>query len=142
MENLPSHTAVSAPPRRWPLFLLGFLLFLLGPAINIVQVILGHLVTPWYVMPVLAAFGVLLMAGSVLQRPGVWRSVALVVFALLCGLEWYFVLVVAKTPPYEGPQVSDKVPQFAATYADGRAFANKELEDGKSTVLLFYRGHW
>ena len=141
MENVPSDTAVSVPPRRWPLFLVGVLLFLLGPAIYVVQVIMGQLGMPWHV-PVLAAVGVLFMAGSVLQRPGVWRSVGLVVFALLCGLEWFFVLVVAKTPPYEGPQVSDKVPVFTATYADGRAFTNKDLEDGKPTVLLFYRGHW
>lgn len=141
MENFPSNTGVSVPPRRWPLFLMGVLLFLLGPAIYLVQVILGQLGMPWHV-PVLAAVGVLFMTGSVLQRPGVWRSVGLVVFALLCGLEWFFVLVVAKTPPYEGPQVSDKVPEFAATYADGRAFTNKDLEDGKPSVLLFYRGHW
>ena len=141
MENVPSDTAVSVPPRRWPLFLMGVLLFLLGPAIYVVQVILGRLEMPWHV-PVLSAVGVLLMAASVLQRPGVWRSMGLVLFALLCGLQWFFVLVVAKTPPYEGPQVSDKVPAFAATYADGRAFTNKDLEDGKPTVLLFYRGHW
>jgi hypothetical protein len=142
MENVPSNTALNAPPRSWPLFLSGVLLFVLGPAIYFVQISLGHLDMPWH-LPVLAAVGVLFMAASVLQRRGVWRSVGLVLFALICGLEWYLVLVAGKTPPYDGPaKVGYKVPEFAATYADGRAFTNKDLEDGKPTVLLFYRGHW
>jgi hypothetical protein len=142
MENVPSNTTVNAPRRSWPLFLLGGLLFVLGPAIYFVQFKLGHLDMPWH-LPVLATVGVLCIAASVLQRRGVWRSLGLVLFALLCGFEWYLVLVFGNTPPYDGPaKVGYKVPEFAATYADGRSFANKDLEDGQRTVLLFYRGHW
>src|SRR5260370_16457337 len=99
MENVPSNTSLNAPRRSWPLFLLGVLLFVLGPAIYFVQFSLGHLDMPWH-LPVLAAVGVLFMAGSVLQRRGVWRSLGLVLFALFCGLDCDLFLSLSNTPPY------------------------------------------
>ena len=40
------------PPRRWPLFLLGVLLFVAGPILYAIQFSSGVLFVPWYV-PVL-----------------------------------------------------------------------------------------
>src|SRR5712692_3644388 len=103
MENLMSNTTVDTPPRRWPLFLAGVLLFVLGPVIYFVQSSqFGYMKMPWHML-ILAAVGVLCMVISVCQRGGILRSAGLVLFVLLCGLEWFFMLVVTKTPPYEGP---------------------------------------
>jgi hypothetical protein len=124
------------------LFLLGGLLFLAGPAIYFVHVRLQILKMPWYV-PVLATVGVLCMAVSVRRRRGVWRSCGLALFVVLCGLEWFFTLSVARSPTYAGPaQVGRRLPEFAAACADGTAFTNKDLEDGHRTALVFYRGRW
>jgi hypothetical protein len=143
MDNPSSNIAVSTPPRRWPLFLVGVLLFVLGPAITYAQIKLGHMPVAWHA-PALAAAGVLFMAVSVWQRGGLWRSAGLVLFALLCAGEWYLVFVSAKTPPYDwAAQADRKVPEFTASYPDGSAFTNKDLEeDNQRTVLLFFRGHW
>jgi peptidoglycan/LPS O-acetylase OafA/YrhL len=59
-QNGPSAASVEVTPRRWPLFLLGVVLFFVGPAIYFVQVYSRQLWTPWYV-PILASFGLLLM---------------------------------------------------------------------------------
>ena len=135
-------TPASAPPRHWPLFLLGVLLFVIGPAIYFVQLRMQNLRMPWYV-PALATVGVLCMAVSVGQRRGVLRSVGLFLFVSLCGLEWSFILSLSKTPPYAGPdQPGSKVSEFAAVFADGKTFSNKDLEDGRRTVLVFFRGRW
>jgi hypothetical protein len=141
MENY--STATAAPPtRRWPLFLLGVLLFIAGPAIYVVEFQMKHLKTPWYV-PIMATVGVLLMAVSVIQRRGILRIVGLVLFAVVCGFQWLMLLVGVATPSYTGPaQAGKKMPAFATALADGKAFTDKDLEDGKPTVLLFFRGRW
>ncbi len=143
METVSVETATaSAPARRWPLFLVGILLFFLGPVIYAVQVQAKQLETPWYAL-VLATIGVLLMTASVWQRGGVLRTAGLVLFVLVCGLEWYMVLVTAKTPLYTGPaQPGHKIPAFATALSDGRPFTNDDLESGIPTVLLFFRGRW
>ena len=139
MEN---QTPASVPPQHWPLFLLGVLLFVIGPAIYVVQLRMQNLGMPWYV-PALATVGVLCMAVSVGQRRGVLRSVGLFLFVLLCGLEWNFTLSQSKAPPYAGPdRPGRKVSEFAAVFADGKAFSNNDLEDGRRTVLVFFRGRW
>src|SRR5688572_28306094 len=92
----------TANVRRRPLFLFGFLLFVLGPVLNFVQLRVGQLWTPWYV-PVLASVGVLLMIASLRQRRSVLRLVGLVVFVVVCGLEWYLFAVKLKAPEYSGP---------------------------------------
>jgi hypothetical protein len=52
-------------------------------------------------------------------------------------------LVGTRTGPYTGPAQRDhKVPAFATTLADGRAFTDKDLDKGSPTVLLFFRGRW
>ena len=136
-------TALSAKAqRRWPLFVVGVLLFVLGPALNFGQMMLGYLWTAWYV-PVLATLGVVLMFVSIRQRRGVWRSVGLVLFALMCGGEWYLMLVAAKSPEYTGPaRPGSKLPEFAAVLADGAPFTNKDVENELRSVLVFNRGRW
>jgi hypothetical protein len=134
--------AVAAPPRRWPFFILGILLFFLGPAISAVQFSVGNLSMPWH-LPVLASLGVLLMMASVWRRGGVARWVGMLLFVAVCGLEWFVLLVATKAPSYTGPaQPGRKVPEFVTALADGRPFSNKDLEDGTSRVLLFFRGRW
>jgi hypothetical protein len=129
-------------PRRWPLFVAGVLLFLLGPVVYIIQTSVGNLATPWYA-PILASIGVLLMGGSVWQRRGVWGSIALAPFVLVGGLEWFMLVVGMRTPPYTGPAaLGQRVPAFATTLADGQAFTDRDLTKGQSTILLFFRGRW
>ena len=133
---------VDPTPRRWPLFIGGLLLFLAGPVLYAVQVSLKHLWTPWY-MPLLASLGVVLMIASVRQRRSVWRGAALAFFALLCGGEWYLMLVAAKTPAYIGPaQPGSKLPPFATVLADGTPFTNQDVEHEVRSVLVFNRGRW
>jgi hypothetical protein len=142
MEDVQPAATATAAPRRWPLFLLGVLLFFLGPALYVVQISLGHLWMPWY-LPLLASVGVVLMLMSAWRRRGVLRIAGLMVFVLLCGVEWYLVLVATKTPLYTGPaQPGRKAPAFAATLADGTPFTNLDLEKGIPTALVFFRGRW
>jgi uncharacterized membrane protein YhhN len=136
-----SHGA-AATARRRPWFLLGFLLFLLGPVAYFVQFRLGRLTTPWY-LPAVGTAGVLLMAAGAWQRRGVLRAVGLGVFVLLCGFEWWCLLVEWRTPPYTGPaRPGVRVPAFAAALADGRPFTDRDLEGGPPSVLVFFRGRW
>ncbi len=132
----------NAPLRRWPLFLTGALLFLVGPVIYFFQLHAQRLAMPWY-LPALATAGVLCMAASVAQRRGVLRTVGLVLFLVLCGTEWVVLGILSRTPAYVGPgQPGCKLPEFAATSADGQPFSNSDLEDGRRTVLVFFRGRW
>jgi hypothetical protein len=140
MNNASSATA--APPRRWPLFLLGVLLFFLGPIAYFVQISQGQLWMPWYT-PILASAGVLLMLVSVVQRPGIFRIAGLMLFALLCAAQWFFMLVGARSPEYTGPaQAGAKIPAFATALADGQPFTDKDLAKDQRTLLVFYRGRW
>ena len=142
MENLQTVAPTISLPRRRPLFLGGLVLFLAGPVLNAVQILLKHLWTPWYV-PVLASLGVVLMIVSVRQRRSVLRGAALAFFVLLCGGEWYLMLVAAKTPAYTGPaQPGSKLPPFATVLADGTPFTNKNVEQEIRSVLVFNRGRW
>jgi hypothetical protein len=46
-------------------------------------------------------------------------------------------------PKYNGPaRVGTHIPPFTTTFADGRAFTDKDLEEGTPTVLVFFRGRW
>lgn len=131
-----------APVRRWPLFLVGVLLFVLGPALYAVQIRLKYLAMPWYVLA-LATLGVLFMVVSVWQRRSVWRSAGLALFVLVCAFEWFAVLVENRTPVYTGPaQPGRQLPAFATTLADGQAFTGTDLKNGRAAVLLFFRGRW
>ena len=143
MDNVDSvpPSAISRS-RHWTLFIAGIALFLLGPAWFVTRFRLQNLGPAWYV-PILSSAGLLLLIFSVLRRRGIVRMVLLIVFATVCGLEWYVFTVAARSPAYTGPaQPGRKVPQFAARLADGTPFTSAELEKGKSTVMVFYRGHW
>jgi hypothetical protein len=140
--------AGSVPPvviprtRHWLLFFAGTALLVLGPVCYVVQFRLKNLGAAWYV-PILSSAGVLLLILSVWRRRGIVRMVFVMLFAILCGFEWYFFFVATRTPAYTGPaQPGRKVPQFAAQLADGSPFTAAELEKGTWTALVFYRGHW
>ena len=142
------NTAESLPPaviprsRHWLLFAAGIALFVLGPVWFFAQFRMKHLVPAWYV-PILASAGVLLLISSLWRRRGIVRTVFLVLFAIICGFEWFIFTVAARSPAYTGPaQPGRKVPQFAARLADGTPFTTADLEHGTSTVLVFFRGHW
>ena len=142
METLQPVVPTTCTPRRRPLFIGGLLMFLAGPVLYAVQVALGHLWTAWY-LPLLASLGVVLMIVSVRQRRSVWRGAALAFFALLCGGEWYLMLVASKTPVYTGPaQPGSKLPPFAAVLADGKPFTIHDVEQEIRSVLVFNRGRW
>jgi hypothetical protein len=131
-----------AKPRGWPLFLAGFLLIVVGPVLYAIQFQMGRLNTPWY-MPILATTGVLLMAASLWVRMGILRSIGLVFFGLFCAFQWYAIGFMALLPSYTGPaQAGVALPAFAAKFADGGTFSNADLEKGRPTVLVFFRGHW
>jgi hypothetical protein len=133
---------VTSRSRHRLLFFAGITLFVLGPALYVIQIRLKNLGAAWYV-PILSSAGVLLIILSVWRRRGVVRIVFLMLFAIVCGFEWFIFTVAARTPAYTGPaQPGRKVPQFAAQLADGTPFTTAELEKGDSTVLVFYRGHW
>ena len=130
------------PPRGWPLFLAGAVLFVLGPIGYVIQFEQAHFTTPWY-LPILSTLGVLLMAASVFRSWSVLRTIGVVVFALICGLEWFVFAVATKTPPYAGPAIAGaRTPAFSAKLADGQTFTDRDLARGTPTILLFYRGHW
>jgi len=137
-------TATQAPrqPSRWPLFLVGILLYLSGPAILWIQIRMDHLEIPWHI-PILATAGVLLMALSAWQRGGVWRPLLLIPLVVLCGLVWFHMLMSRQEPPYTGPaHAGEKMVPFTTTLADGRVFSQDDLAKGQPTVLLFFRGRW
>jgi len=141
MEKQATAVQQSAPARRRPYFLLGVLVFFTGIIISIVLIATKRLVEPWYV-PILGTIGVLLMLVSVAQRPGMLRIIGLLIFIGLAGAEWYMLLG-SKLAPYAGPaKPGEKLPAFTAALADGSPFNNSNLQEGKPTVMVFFRGKW
>jgi hypothetical protein len=138
----PAPAGTVSPRRHWLLFLGGVLLFFIGPALYAVEFRLRHLGVPWYV-PLLASAGVVLMAASLWHRRGVVRALVMVIFTLVCGLEWFLLAVGTKSPAYTGPaQPGRTVPEFVARLSDGTPFTEQDLAQGGPTVLLFFRGRW
>lgn len=139
-----SPPVADARPRGWPLFLLGVVVFFAGPIAGFVQTaVLGLMPTPW-LMPALSVAGVALMGLSLCRRFGIARTIGFVFFVLLTGLEFFFVLVLGKTPLYTGPaQPGSPLPAFETTLAaDGSTLTNRNLTGDGGTVIHFYRGHW
>jgi hypothetical protein len=140
IESVPP--AVSSRSHHWKLFVAGIALFVVGPVWFVVQYRLKNLGSVLYV-PVLSSAGMLLLILSVRRRRSVARMVFLVLFAIVCGIEWFAFTVATRSPAYTGPaQPGRKVPQFAARLADGTPFKSSDLETGTSTVMVFYRGRW
>ena len=141
MEKQAIAVETMAPARRRPYFILGMLIFFSGMIIYAAQIATKHFVEPWHV-PILGTIGVLLMLLSVVQRPGILRIIGLLIFIALAGMEW-FMMLGSKLEPYAGPaKPGEKLPAFTASFADGSPFAAQNLEDGKATVMVFFRGHW
>jgi hypothetical protein len=127
-----------------PLLWLGIALFLLGRALKaVITFWVGYLHVPWY-SPILGALGVGLLVLSIVRRWTVWRIVALLILGGLTVGEWWFYLVYSRVPPYVGPVAADHpFPEFSpAALADGAPFTRANLAGEKSTVLVFFRGHW
>jgi hypothetical protein len=143
MNEAQPQTVTAAPRSRGRLlFCLGILLFIAGPALYAWQMSVPNLAVPWY-LPIMSTLGLLFMLRAMWLRPGILRGIGLLFFLALCGLEWYGMLVMMKTPDYTGPaQVGNKVPTFVAALADGTTFNDQDLHNGKPTVMLFFRGHW
>jgi hypothetical protein len=125
---------------RW-LFWAGILLCPLAIALTFVQLGMNHLATPWY-LPALTTLGALLLLASVVQRRSVPRLAALVLVAAFAGLQWFFIVWLAKLPEYQGPTQGQPIPAFTASRADGRSFTDADLQDGRKRVLVFFRGRW
>ena len=136
-----SPTATSAGRR---LFWLGITLPVLGIVFMFVQFSALQIidVTPWYV-PVSATLGVLFLLFSRLQRRSIPRVVALSFVTVLAVLEWVFFGTMLKLPTYQGPaEVGRMIPAFQTTLANGSSFTEKNLQEGSSSVFVFFRGRW
>jgi len=123
------------------LVLAGLGLAVLGVAVYAIQLSLKRLMLPWY-MPAAALIGLALVLASLWLRRTVWRVLALVVVALLAGLE-FMALNVLRLPPYTGPiAVGRPFPAFEARRADSTPFTQNDLVGDQDQALVFFRGRW
>jgi hypothetical protein len=122
---------------------LGLLLCILPIAAYVVQFnVLQRMFVPWYI-PILATVGAACVLVSVTRRRTWPRWTALVLVTLLGGFEWLMLGAAVRLPQYAGPvHAGAKLPTFSTTTAGGEVFANRDLEQGVATVLVFYRGRW
>ena len=136
---------VSQPPepaRGRALLWIGLALCVLGFALCVVQFSQNILVMPWYA-PILSTIGAVLLAVSLMKRTTFVRIVALILVIGFAGFEWVALTVLMKLPAYEGPAHADApMPAFQTVLADGRPFTEKNLQDGQTSVLVFFRGRW
>lgn len=135
-------STVSPPRSRGRALLwLGLLSTIAGPFVYFAQIGTGKLTTPWYV-PALAVFGTALVLWSLLLRGTIWRVLGLLFCAAMAALIGWF-LQASTLPPYEGPLATGQsFPEFNANLANGAPFTHASLQNDKSTVLVFFRGHW
>ncbi len=121
--------------------LLGLTLGALGVLAYVVQVLVKHLVAPWY-LPVLASAGVCLLVVALWRQRSLWRWAALVLGIVLAGFSWTFLLA-TRLPAYAGPVArGEAFPAFATVRADGKPFTQRDLVGGQDSVLVFFRGRW
>ena len=119
---------------------LGLLLAVAGPGIFIVQILNKSLMAPWYV-PILATLGTVFIAWSLMQSRTFWRWGCAGMTTLFAALFWMWMLVGMATPPYTGPvTVGRAFPSFETRLASGSPFRQGDMQGGKGTVLLFFRG--
>ncbi len=120
----------------------GIVLAILAIVLGVVQYAFKLLVVPWQV-PIVTTLGVLLLCVSASRRRTVTRILVLVLITALAGLEWFFVVSMSRLPAYQGPAHAGlKIPAFQTTLADGRPFTDKDLQDGRPSVMTFFRGRW
>ncbi|MDZ4782183.1 MAG: hypothetical protein SGJ19_18200 [Planctomycetia bacterium] len=122
---------------------LGLLLCVLPIAAYVIQFnVLQRMFVPWYI-PILATVGAACVVVSVIRRRTWPRWTALALVALLGGFEWLMLGAAVRLPEYAGPaHAGAKLPTFSTATAAGEVFANRDLEQGVATVLVFYRGRW
>lgn len=125
------------------LFWAALALSVVGIVFYVVQSnVLKQLVVPWYI-PLLTTVGAAMLVFSIVRRRTIVRFVALFLVVALAGFEWFALTELIRLPEYKGPaQVGVKLPPFSTTLADGKAFTERDLEQGATTVLVFYRGRW
>jgi len=124
------------------LLLLGVLVALAGPVLNIVLVFAAKiLITNWY-GPLLGTLGLALIVLALTRSRSFWRWTAAVIFTLLVGFQWWALFAMG-LPAYTGPVKDGQTfPAFATTLADGSAFTQDDLKGDQNTVMVFFRGHW
>lgn len=131
------------PSRGRGYLCLGLLFGALGLFGYAIQLVVFQLVVvPWYA-PIAGTVGVLLVIVSLRQRFTIPRTLVALLLALGAGVEWLFLFSFTVAPAYAGPvRVGAKLPTFSASFADGRSISEKDLEQGKNTVMVFFRGRW
>ncbi len=131
------------PPKSGAPFLwLGVAFTLLSMGLFIAHLQLKQLYVPWHV-PIVGTIGIALVVYSLALRRSIPRYLALVIVALVGGMEWYVLGIMAVLPAYQGPAVAGKkLPAFATTLADGAAFTDADLIGPQATVMTFFRGRW
>ena len=124
------------------LLLLGVLVALTGPVLNVLLTFAAKiLITNWY-GPLLGSLGLALIVLALVRSRSIWRWIAVVIFTLLVGFQW-FALLAMRLPDYTGPVKDGQLfPAFATTLADGSAFTQDDLKGDRNTVMVFFRGHW
>lgn len=135
-----SKTPAQHPGRS--LLLLGVLIALAGPVINIVLMFAAKiLITPWYAPP-LEILGLALMIMALVRSRSRWRWTAVVIFTLLLAFGCW-ALFAMRTPAYTGPvKEGQSFPPFTTALADGATFTEADLKGAENTVMVFFRGHW
>lgn len=126
-------------PGFW-LVWLGLVFCLFGPIFYALQIRDKVLHVPWYA-PILGTVGVGLLLLAVIRARSAWRIIGLIVFGLIVGLEWFFLLSLSVLPTYAGPVVGGPFPSFRTHLADGAPFTQDNLK-GENTALVFFRGRW
>ena len=102
----------------------------------------GFLFVPWYI-PAISMIGALLVLAAFMRSRSIVTGILVVLMLAFAGLEGFVLGVAMKTPDYTGPATAgNPMPSFTTAYADGRPFTDKDLADGRPTVLTFFRGRW
>ncbi len=142
MTTMTTTAPVNDRPRGRLFLWLGIAAGLLGIGLTMLQFSLKQLVVPWH-MPVLATIGAALVVYSLVHRRSVVRFIALGLLVILAGFQWFFLVSLARLPEYTGPaRPGQAIPAFQTKLSDGRSFTEKDLRDGTSSVLTFFRGRW
>jgi hypothetical protein len=133
-----------APPKAGGRLLLwaGILAAVLGVVGYAVQMNVGLLTTPWYVL-VLGTLGTALILVALWRRFSAWRVLALLLIGALTAGEWWFLVWYSRLPDYTGPAARGQAfPAFAAKLPDGTPFTQDSLKGDRDTVMVFFRGRW
>ena len=135
----------SASTSRHPgrsLLLLGVLVVVGAYALNILLTLAAEIpIKIWY-GPLLGTLGLALIILALKRSRSIWRWTAVVIFTLFVAFQW-FALLAMRLPAYTGPvKDGQPFPAFATTLADGSTFTQADLQGDKSTVMVFFRGHW